>query len=337
MEDKEETQQKKKIIDPLSQTSNQDQNQNKKDIKSLSLDEQVNYYKDQFTKTRKLFLHFEKETKNLEIKVKSLQEKISKYEPQMGATIKILYKYKHGNNSFYFLQSEDEKFYVLNQNQVIDLFSNNINLDEGIPCYSYEKDFLKSDETLNLVIQQYDERIHRLKNEIELYEQNFLQYKDIKSNSALLLDTLKNFYNNGIQNIIASSNEIHCLIKNTSELEFSDEYSRHEVFKNINSHIDILKKSSQEDVDEYNSLVNKKLGSNNVQLILNQGGEIFQHKWLTELKNFIFTLLKNYKDSLYKQVCMYDEFYEEKLKWQNTIDQIMMNNANDLNSSKFLN
>ena len=70
------------ITDNQANSSELRNTQIKKDPKAMSSDEQLIYFKDQFQKTRKLFLHYEKESKLLENKVKSLSEKLNKYEPK---------------------------------------------------------------------------------------------------------------------------------------------------------------------------------------------------------------------------------------------------------------
>lgn len=309
-------------------TSTNATSKSKKDPKSMTAQEQADYYKDQFLKTRKLFLHFEKESKTYESKYKKTQDKLNSYEPKAGETVKILYKYKHDKNTFYYIQSNANSYFI-SENQVKDLFPDVVN-DETITLYSFEKDIQEQENTINQIIVQYDERIKRMKNEIEIYEKNFLAYKELKSNSAQLIDSMKKFYDEEIQQIISDSNEVFLLLKTSVDLDYSDEQMQNEVFSNIKNHINIFNDKQISLNSGFKKI--KEMAIN--KSLVNQGSDLFSTKWLNEMKTFKTTILKSYLDKAFKLVKIDSEFHDQKVKWQNTLDQIISSHEEEINSSK---
>jgi hypothetical protein len=303
-------------------------NNSKKDPKFMTLQEQVDFYKDQFTKTKKLFIHYEKENKNNELKLAKLNERIIQYEPQSGEIIKILYKFSHSNSTFYYLESQKSSYFI-REDLIKEMFPNAYS-DNDIPEYSYEKEIKKQEETIQQIIMQYDERIIRLKNEIEAYEKSFLANKDLKNNSCKLIESIRLFYDESIKQLIRNSNDVYLLLKSSLDIEYTDDLMQVEVFSNMSKHIEDLKQSDI--VESIKTIVN--IHNNNYTEILGNNNEVFNGKWLNELKLFNSNLLKLFSENLNSLIKTNTELIDQKVKWQNTLDQLIVNNNLELSSSK---
>lgn len=304
-------------------------NNSKKDPKLMTLQEQVEFYKDQFTKTKKLFIHYEKENKINEQKVAKLTERIKQYEPQTGETIKILYKFSHSNSTFYYLESQKSSYFI-REDLIKEIFPNAFT-DNDIPEYSYEKEIKQQEETIQQIILQYDERIIRLKNEVENYEKSFLAFKDSKNASSKVIDNLKLFYDEGMKTLIRNANEVFLLLKSSSEIDYSDDQMQVDLFSNMSKHIEEFKQS---DIIGSTKSVISNDSSMSISNNISNLNEVFNAKWLNELKLFTANLLKSYHDSLNSLTKTNNELIDQKTKWQNTLDQLIANNEVELNSSK---
>ena len=296
----------------------------KKDIKTMTPEEQAAYYKEQFQKTKKLFLHYGKESKIQEGKVKSLQEKLHSYEPKKGEQIKVIFKLIKKEAKFYFLQTIDEnENYFLKESQMRELYSENDISDESIQCFDYEKDLKNSENTINQIIEQYDERVKRLSEEIEKYEKVIMKNKDLKALSIVEVEKTRNYFELGIQNILEKTNDIYSQLKNTLEAEISSDDFKVEIFNRIKSNIDNIK---QTDI---------QINIPKQQNLSMQAEELFgttSKKWLIEIRSFIISILRTYFDTIYTYHNLQNTNYDQKLKWQNTIDQIIKSHEEEINS-----
>ena len=76
-----------------SQNTNNNQSQ-QKNVKDMTLEEQVNYYKTKFQKSRTL-------SKILDTQIKQLKEKLNNYECQEGEECDLIMKFKYDKDIFY--------------------------------------------------------------------------------------------------------------------------------------------------------------------------------------------------------------------------------------------
>ena len=113
----------------------------------------------------------------------------------------------------------------------------------------------------------------------------------------------KESYENSIQNAIQISNDILIHIKNLFDVDLSDESVRTEVYnridKSIENIIDVTNKESS--------------------------------PWQRELIVFHQKLLKNNLDTVFKIVDIELSELNQKSKWQNTIDQLILSQQEEKN------
>lgn len=309
----------------------------KKDAKSMTIEEQAVYFKEQFQKTKKLFLHYEKESKNFEAKLKLYQDKLRNYEPKKGDSLKILFKFTYENEKFYFLESASTKgeFFFIRQSQMKEIYSefDPAHADDNIMIYDFEKDIKTKEETLQQIILQYDERIRRLNAEIESYAEAVAENKDIKALSIVEVERTRNFFEFGIQEVIQSCSDAFTQLKNVKEVEFTGEDLKKEVFTKLSKLIDELKSNDVKIGSNFNS--NSSSGKINYSSNLTSSiYGISSKKWVNEIKIFCCQILKYLMDSQFKYVGLQEELNEQKIKWQTTLDQIIISQDEELHSSK---
>lgn len=298
----------------------------KKNIKSLSLEEQATYYKDQFIKTRKLFLHYEKEVKSLEQKNKLLNEKLKKYQPTAGTSTRILFKLNN-KQSFFFLESSDGDCFFVKEDLIKDFFNEN-DLKEAmksIESYDFEKQIKNSDETISMIIEQYDERVKRLKNENEKYEEIIMKNKEIKAMSVFEVERTRLFFEKGIKEVIIQLDEIKNHIKNVNEAGFLEEDIKKEVFSKLKQRIDDIKQ--------------RKISSNHINSdqtkdlkVISESESLFgvtSPRWILEIKDFILSILTIQYENMIKHQSLTEELYEKRVKFQNTIDSLIKSNEEE--------
>ena len=81
-------------------------------------EEQAKYYKDLFTRSKKLIIHYEENLKTKDNAIKSLKDKLVEYEAGIlifiiledGKKCEFIFKFKYDTTNFFFLRSEN--FYV---------------------------------------------------------------------------------------------------------------------------------------------------------------------------------------------------------------------------------
>ena len=303
----------------------------KKDVKSMTLEEQIAFYKDQFSKSKRLYLHYENESKKLESKYLSTFEKLKTYEPKKNEQVKILYKYTHDNNNKYYLAQSiinENTTYFIKESQMKELFnidfSNKKDLeDNNYPEYDFEIDIKQKEETIEQMILQYDNRIKRLNEEIEKNEDIIKNSKDFKAKSIMQLEISKNFYELGIQNIITQCNDVFSKLKNTLNSDFliyDDLTLKTEVFEELKKSIDGLKSSCILSRDNNNN------NNNNI----NDNNLINSEKWLLENKDFICKILETFKEVIYNYSISKEEYEDQKIKWQSTLDQVIKSHEEEL-------
>ena len=286
--------------------SNINQSQ-QKNIKDMTLEEQVNYYKTMFQKSRTLSKFYDGE-------IKKLKQSLSNYECQDGEECELIMKFKYDKDIFYLFKDSKKKYFI-----------NEITLDKelikqlknhpSIKLYDYEKDLKNKDDYLTQIIKQYEEKLknlntenENLKNKLKELQNNQIKFNKDSSNEKLLIE-------NSIKTMIEKSNEINIQLKNIFDTDnLNDDIVIKEIYSKIKENINNLKT-----IYDTNN-INSNSNSNNINI------------WLNELNNFIILLLNELQDNIFKIVEKEKEESLEKNKYQKTIDEIMLNHQDEKNS-----
>ena len=179
--------------------SNINQSQ-QKNIKDMTLEEQVNYYKTMFQKSRTLSKFYDGE-------IKKLKQSLSNYECQDGEECELIMKFKYDKDIFYLFKDSKKKYFI-----------NEITLDKelikqlknhpSIKLYDYEKDLKNKDDYLTQIIKQYEEKLknlntenENLKNKLKELRNNQIKFNKDSSNEKLLIE-------NSIKTMIEKSNDL---------------------------------------------------------------------------------------------------------------------------------
>ena len=278
-----------------------------KTIKDMTLEEQVNYYKTMFQKSRTLSKFFDGETKRL-------KEKLSNYECQDGEECELIMKFKYDKDIFYLFKDSKKKFFINEitlDKELIEQLKNN----PSIKLYDFEKDLKNKDNYLTQIINQYEEKLKNLIKENESVESKL---KELQNNhSQLNQETSKGkiILENNIKLMLEKSNEINIQLKNIFDMDniTNDDNIIKEIYEKIKENINNLKT-----IYEQNNL--NPNNNNDINI------------WLNELNNFIILLLNELQDNLFKILEKEKEEYQEKNKYQKTIDEIMINHQNEKNA-----
>ena len=286
--------------------SNINQSQ-QKNIKDMTLEEQVNYYKTMFQKSRTLSKFYDGE-------IKKLKQSLSNYECQDGEECELIMKFKYDKDIFYLFKDSKKKYFI-----------NEITLDKelikqlknhpSIKLYDYEKDLKNKDDYLTQIIKQYEEKLknliaenENLKNKLKELQNNQIKFNKDSSNEKMLIE-------NSIKTMIEKSNEINIQLKNIFDTDnLNDDIVIKEIYSKIKENINNLKT-----IYDTNN-INSNSNSNNINI------------WLNELNNFIILLLNELQDNIFKIVEKEKEESLEKNKYQKTIDEIMLNHQDEKNS-----
>lgn len=292
----------------MSQNSTTSQNTNnnqpqQKNVKDMTLEEQVNYYKTKFQKSRTL-------SKMLDTQIKQLKEKLANYECQEGEECDLIMKFKYDKDIFYLFKDSKKKFF-LNENTLDKELIEQLKKFPSIKLYDYDKDLKNKDNYLTQIINQYEEKIKKLTKENEDMQNNL---KEIQLNQNKINEE-KIRIENIIKNILEKSNEINIQLKNIFDMDniSNDESVIKEIYSKIKENINNLKL-----VDEMNN-INQNNNDNNINI------------WLNELNNFIILLLNELQDNIFKILEREKEDTQEKNKYQKTIDEILLNHQDEKN------
>ena len=292
----------------MSQNSTTSQNTNnnqpqQKNVKDMTLEEQVNYYKTKFQKSRTL-------SKMLDTQIKQLKEKLANYECQEGEECDLIMKFKYDKDIFYLFKDSKKKFF-LNENTLDKELIEQLKKFPSIKLYDYDKDLKNKDNYLTQIINQYEEKIKKLTKENEDMQNKL---KEIQLNQNQINEEKIRIENN-IKNILEKSNEINIQLKNIFDMDniSNDESVIKEIYSKIKENINNLKL-----VDEMNN-INQNNNDNNINI------------WLNELNNFIILLLNELQDNIFKILEREKEDTQEKNKYQKTIDEILLNHQDEKN------
>ena len=290
--------------------SQKDANNNQlqqKNIKDMTLEEQVNYYKTMFQKSRTLSKFYDGE-------IKKLKQSLSNYECQDGEECELLMKFKYDKDIFYLFKDSKKKYFI-----------NEITLDKelikqlknypSIKLYDYEKDLKNKDDYLTQIIKQYEEKLKNLIKENENLENKLkeLQKNQFEKNKEYSSEKL--LIENSIKMMLEKSNEINIQLKNIFDTDnINDDIVIKEIYSKIKENINNLKS-----IYDSNNL-NSNSNPDNINI------------WLNELNNFIILLLNELQDNIFKIVEKEKEESLEKNKYQKTIDEILLNHQDEKNS-----
>ena len=293
----------------MSQNSTTSQNTNnnqpqQKNVKDMTLEEQVNYYKTKFQKSRTL-------SKMLDTQMKQLKEKLANYECQEGEECDLIMKFKYDKDIFYLFKDSKKKFF-LNENTLDKELIEQLKKFPSIKLYDYDKDLKNKDNYLTQIINQYEEKIKKLTKENEDMQNNL---KEIQLNQNQINEE-KLRIENIIKNILEKSNEINIQLKNIFDMDniSNDESVIKEIYSKIKENINNLKLA-----DDMNNINQNNNDNNNINI------------WLNELNNFIILLLNELQDNIFKILEREKEDTQEKNKYQKTIDEILLNHQDEKN------
>ena len=293
----------------MSQNSTTSQNTNnnqpqQKNVKDMTLEEQVNYYKTKFQKSRTL-------SKMLDTQMKQLKEKLANYECQEGEECDLIMKFKYDKDIFYLFKDSKKKFF-LNENTLDKELIEQLKKFPSIKLYDYDKDLKNKDNYLMQIINQYEEKIKKLAKENEDMQNNL---KEIQLNQNQINEE-KLRIENIIKNILEKSNEINIQLKNIFDMDniSNDESVIKEIYSKIKENINNLKLA-----DDMNNTNQNNNDNNNINI------------WLNELNNFIILLLNELQDNIFKILEREKEDTQEKNKYQKTIDEILLNHQDEKN------
>jgi len=294
----------------MKQNGNSSQNTNnqqqQKNVKDMTLEEQVNYYKTMFQKSRSLCKFYDGE-------LKKLKEKLNNYECQEGEECELLMKFKYDKDIFYFFKDSKKKFFI-NENNLDKEIIEQLKNHPSIKLYDYEKDLKNKDNYLTQIINQYEEKLKNLLKENENVENKL---KEIQKNHNEI-NSEKIILENSIKTMLEKSNEVNIQLKNIFDMDniSNDESVIKEIYSKIKENINNLK--SIYDTNNTNSNNNNN-SNNNLNI------------WLNELNNFIILLLNELQDHIFKIMEKEKEENQEKNKYQKTIDEIMLNHQDEKN------
>ena len=286
-------------------TNNQIQQKN---VKDMTLEEQVNYYKTMFQKSRTLSKYYDGE-------IKRLKEKLNNYECQDGEECELIMKFKYDKDIFYLFKDSKKKFFINEitlDKELIEQLKNN----PSIKLYDFEKDLINKDNYLTQIINQYEEKLKNLikenesvENKLKELQTNQFQLNQENSKEKIILE-------NSIKSMLEKSNEINIQLKNIFDMD------------NISNDDNVIKEIYAKIKENINNL--KTIYDSNNPNPNNNNNDI--NIWLNELNNFIILLLNELQDNIFKIVEKEKEESQEKNKYQKTIDEIMINHQNEKNA-----
>ena len=146
--------------------------------------------------------------------IKQLQTKLKQFEIEEGKKYELLFKLKYDQITFFFFKTETN--YYFDHEKVLDEEFKKVLLNnENIKTYDYSNDIVKREETINLMMKQYEDRMNRLNNELVNSENKFFQanknykiaLKEIEDYKKMLED-LKSNWENCIKEVIQSRYKI---------------------------------------------------------------------------------------------------------------------------------
>ena len=293
-----------------SQNNNNNNNNNKpqkKSVKDMTKEEQINYYKSMFQKSKTLNKFYDEEFKRL-------KEKLSNYECEDGQVCELIMKFKFDKDVFYLFKDNKKRFFI-NENTLAKEMIDQLKNDQSIKLYDYDKDLKNKDNYLTQIINQYEEKLKKLKEEKDQIEKKLQSLQSIQDNINNEINKEKTYNENIIKNIIEKSNDINNQLKNIFDINnFSNDDSViQKIYSTIKENINNLKSICN------NMDININSNTNNMNL------------WFNELNNFIIILMRELLDNTFKIFEKEKEVSQEKDKNKINIDEIMLNHQDEKN------
>ena len=294
-----------------SQNNNNNNNNNnkpqKKSVKDMTKEEQINYYKSMFQKSKTLNKFYDEEFKRL-------KEKLSNYECEDGQVCELIMKFKFDKDVFYLFKDNKKRFFI-NENTLAKEMIDQLKNDQSIKLYDYDKDLKNKDNYLTQIINQYEEKLKKLKEEKDQIEKKLKSLQSIQDNINNEINKEKTYNENIIKNIIEKSNDINNQLKNIFDINnFSNDDSViQKIYSTIKENINNLKSICN------NMDININSNTNNMNL------------WFNELNNFIIILMRELLDNTFKIFEKEKEISQEKDKNKINIDEIMLNHQDEKN------
>ena len=294
-----------------SQNNNNNNNNNnkpqKKSVKDMTKEEQINYYKSMFQKSKTLNKFYDEEFKRL-------KEKLSNYECEDGQVCELIMKFKFDKDVFYLFKDNKKRFFI-NENTLAKEMIDQLKNDQSIKLYDYDKDLKNKDNYLNQLINQYEEKLKKLKEEKDQIEKKLKSLQSIQDNINNEINKEKTYNENIIKNIIEKSNDINNQLKNIFDINnFSNDDSViQKIYSTIKENINNLKSICN------NMDININSNTNNMNI------------WFNELNNFIIILMRELLDNTFKIFEKEKEISQEKDKNKINIDEIMLNHQDEKN------
>ena len=293
-----------------SQNNNNNNNNNKpqkKSVKDMTKEEQINYYKSMFQKSKTLNKFYDEEFKRL-------KEKLSNYECEDGQVCELIMKFKFDKDVFYLFKDNKKRFFI-NENTLAKEMIDQLKNDQSIKLYDYDKDLKNKDNYLTQIINQYEEKLKKLKEEKDQIEKKLKSLQSIQDNINNEINKEKTYNENIIKNIIEKSNDINNQLKNIFDINnFSNDDSViQKIYSTIKENINNLKSICN------NMDININSNTNNMNI------------WFNELNNFIIILMRELLDNTFKIFEKEKEVSQEKDKNKINIDEIMLNHQDEKN------
>ena len=142
--------------------------------------------------------------------IKQLQTKLKQFEIEEGKKYELLFKMKYDQITFFFFKTESN-YYFVHEKVLDEEFKKVLMSNENIKTYDYINDIVKREDTINLMMKQYEDRMNRLNNELVSSENKFFQanknyknaLKEVEDYKKMLED-LKLSWENSIKEVIQS-------------------------------------------------------------------------------------------------------------------------------------
>ena len=132
-----------------------------------------------------------------------MQTKLKQFEIEEGKKYELLFKLKYDQITFFFFKTETN-YYFVHEKVLDEEFKKVLLNNENIKTYDYSNDIVKREETINLMMKQYEDRMNRLNNELVNSENKFFQ----ANKNYKMLEDLKSNWENCIKEVIQSRYKI---------------------------------------------------------------------------------------------------------------------------------
>lgn len=177
--------------------------QQKAQQKFENISDELQFYKERVAKCLKLINY-------QETQIKQMQSKLNLFLIQDGKKYEVLFKFKYDGVIFFFVKLEGS-YYFFHEKFFDEEFKKNLMANESIKTFDFQNDIVLRDETMNMMVKQYEDRMNRLNHEMVNSENKFFQanknyknaLKDIEDYKKTI-DDLKVHWHDCIKEVIQS-------------------------------------------------------------------------------------------------------------------------------------